>query len=179
MKKIPGLTFIFSFLFIGMLSSQKPTYVIHLSNPIGLLNKVGGKFEMKTDHMGFLISANKYFDLIVPHYPGVQMGLEWRSYSVKSLNTKKETFYYSKLIGGHQYFRQQSGDGFSNIKEVPESYYYGLGVGIGKHYNFNHFFLEINGGIKGVLSTVKQEPAFYITGPGSFIDLHLNFGYQF
>jgi len=174
-----GLTLFLSFIVIGHLFSQNPTYAIHLSNPIGFLNKVGAKFELKTNRMGFLLCANNYFDIIVPHYPGVQLGLEWRAYSANDSNKKNDTFYYTKLIGGHQNFRHQSGDGFTNIREVPEGYYYGLGVGVGKQYNFNHYFIELNGGLKGVLSTVNQEPAFYITGPASFLDLHLNFGYQF
>jgi hypothetical protein len=52
-------------------------------------------------------------------------------------------------------------------------------MGVGRHINFNWFFMDVSTGLKIAYSTVKQANAFYIGGPASYFDLHFNFGFQF
>lgn len=179
MNKKLGFTVLLSIFFLSFSFGQKTNVAIHISNPLGAFNKLGCKIELRSNRMGFLLTATRYFDIAIPHYPGTQLGTEWRYYSAKDTLSKKENFFYSKLIVGHQEDRARSGDGFTSTNIVPEGYYGGIGIGIGRRYNFKQFFLEVNGGLKGVFSSVKQELPFYLTGPGAFIDLHFNFGFQF
>ena len=62
---------------------------------------------------------------------------------------------------------------------MPEGNYYGAGAGVGRQWRYGHFFMDLNMGFKYVASQFKQASAFYITGPGSFLDLHFNIGLQF
>jgi len=157
---------------------QKPEFALQLSNPLGLFQKVGGKFEYKLNQTGLLFCATRYYGTL-PDYPGTQLGVEWRHYSLPMLNKRSENFFYAKLISGYQEERVSYGSSFFSHNYVPGGYYHGIGAGIGKHINYNHFFIEFNGGLKAVYSTVKQEAAFYLSGPASVIDLHFNLGYQF
>lgn len=165
---------------LGTLSSQTPppTIAFHFCNPIALYQKVGAKIEYRTNQMGFLISAIQYYGTS-PAYPGTQLALEWRKYAPFESERRSENFFYAKLIGGYQQHLNGSGASFLAVTEVPEGNYFGAGAGVGKHLNFNHFFLDLNAGLKAIASSVKQESAFYISGPASFLDLHLNIGYQF
>lgn len=177
MKKLI-VTTVFSVIFLGHIFCKEPTIALHVYNPLGLIQKVGGKVEYRANRMGFLFGAIRYYGSI-PSYPGTQFGLEWRKYSIPQPTKKAVNFFYTKLIAGHQEHLEAQGSGFLSVSEIPEGNYYGAGAGVGRHINFNHFFIDINAGLKYVASTVKQETAFYITGPASYLDLHFNFGFQF
>lgn len=128
--------------------------------------------------MGFLLYGIQYYGSL-PDYPGTQLGVEWRKYALAKSTKRSENFLYVKLLSGHQQQRDQYGSGFTNHFAVPEGYYYGAGLGIGKHLNFNRFFLDFNGGLKIVKSTVSQDISFFLTGPASYLDIHFNLGFQF
>lgn len=166
------------FVIINSTYSQKHKTAIHIYNPIGMFQKAGAKLEYRTNTIGFLIMGIKYYGSL-PKYPGTQAGLELRLYSKNEDTKKHENFFYSKFFGGHQDYSAGEGDGFTRKQEVPESDYYGLGAGWGRHFNFNHFFIDFNTGLKYTISNPKQNTAFYLTGPGSYLDLHFNLGYQF
>ena len=168
------------FLFqIVSVAKQRSTFAVHLSNPLGYFNKAGIKLEYQRNRFGFLLGAAKYFDIIVPHYPGSQFMAEGRLYQKLDSNQKSRNFFYSKVLAGHLRYRPFTGSGFTAIQEVPESDYWGFGVGVGKKVAIKNFFFEINTGAKIVFPSVAQKLAFYVTGPGSIIDLHFNFGLQF
>jgi hypothetical protein len=158
--------------------SQEHSFALHIFNPIATFQKAGAKIEFRNDKMGFLIMGIQYYGSM-PQYHGTQAGLELRNYQKQDDAQKHENFIYYKAFGGHQQFVPQSGEGFFNLAEIPEGYYYGLGAGVGRHFNYNHFFIDINAGLKYALSTVTQDKAFYITGPASILDLHFNLGFQF
>ncbi len=176
MKKLILVAFLFT-IFVGVVYCQASKYALHVTNPIGFIQKAGVKFEYRTPQTGWLLALTQYYGTI-PDYPGTQLGIEWRHYAL-SESKRGENFLYAKLIAGHQQFRAQYGDGFFNHFEVPESYYGGLGAGVGRKISFNHFFIDLNIGLKASLSTITQDNIFYIVGPASFLDLHANIGYQF
>ncbi len=177
MKKLLIILIIFS-VSLADIYSQERTVAFHIYNPLGLFQKAGGKIEFRTNQMGFLLGAIQYYGSL-PSYPGTQFGLEWRHYSIAKPEKKSENFLYTKLIAGHQEHLDATGDGFFAVNEVPEGNYYGAGAGIGKHINYGHFFTDFNAGLKFVLSNVKQESTFYLSGPASYLDLHFNLGFQF
>ncbi|MDZ4668757.1 MAG: hypothetical protein SGJ00_12880 [bacterium] len=161
---------------IGKLYAQNSSFALHIYNPLGMFQKVGAKFEYRKNKMGFLIMGIQYYGYL-PSYPGTQVGLESRYYT--NPFNKNENFIYGKVYGGYQQHTNASGDGFLRRAEVPASNYYGFGGGVGRHFNYQHFFIDINTGLKFSLSDVKQDDAFFITGPASYLDLHFNLGFQF
>jgi len=163
-------------LFLGKSNAQKPNFAIHIYNPLAMFQKAGVKLEYRNKKMGFLITGIQYYGSL-PKYPGTQLGIETRYYS--NLLNKNEKFIYGKVYGGYQQQVNASGSGFFNQSEVSAGNYYGVGGGIGKHFNFRYFFIDINTGLKISFSDVKQKDAFFITGPASYLDLHFNLGFQF
>jgi len=177
MRKLLAIICITLFI-TGQVISQDSKIALHIYNPTNLFQKAGAKVEYRSDQMGFLVGAIQYYGSI-PSYPGTQLGLEVRHYALSDLNMKKEKFIYARVLAGHQEHMNAKGDGFLSVSEVPEGNYYGAGAGIGRHFNYGHFFIDINAGLKYVYLDVKQEVAFYITGPASYLDLHFNVGFQF
>ena len=63
----------------------------------------------------------------------------------------------------------------------PGNYFF-AGGGVGRHFNFDWFFLEINMGIKYTYVTnppdVYNEHLFYSFGPGAIPDINGHFGIQ-
>lgn len=169
---------LFSFILIGSAFTQENNFAIHISNPLGMFQKVGVKLEFRTGRVGFLLTGIKYFGTL-PKYSGEQGGGEFRLYNKDEEPKKHDKFLYVKLNAGHIDNFEGSGEGFTSIKPIPESNYYAIATGIGKHFNFNHFFIDINVGLNYAVPKVKQDISFYITGPGSFLDLKLNWGFQF
>lgn len=177
MKKLI-LILICSSVFLVNTYCQESTFALHLYNPIGLFQKVGGKVEYRTNRMGILVGAIQYYGS-TPTYPGTQLGLEWRNYSIPVPDRKGENFFYARMLAGHQEHLDAQGFGLFDVSEIPKGDYYGAGAGVGRHINFNHFFIDVNAGLKIVVSTVKQDDTFYLSGPASYLDLHFNCGFQF
>ena len=169
---------LFSIFIFSNVYAQKNTFAIHVSNPLGMYQKTGLKLEYKQKQLGLLLTGLYYYG-VLPKYPGAQIGVEGRYYNQPDSIKIHQNFIYSKLYYGHQQHVNQSGDGFFNRAEVPASNYYGAGIGIGRHFNFGQFFLDFNTGFKYTLTDVNQATAFFITGPGSYLDLHLNLGFQY
>ena len=169
---------LFSFLLVLNIFAQKSIFVFHISNPLGMIQKAGIKVEIRAKQLGFLATGTKYYGSL-PKYPGMQVGLETRYYFKNDSIKKHENFVYAKYIYGHQYYVARSGDGFSSRPEVPENYYHAIGGGVGRHFNFDNFFIEFNGGFKYAISDIGRSSAFYFSRPGSYFNLHLNFGFQF
>jgi len=170
------LSLLLVILFLNLSWAQKHSFSIHLSNPIALFQKAGIKLEYKTSKIGLLLAGTQYYGNL-PRYPGTQLGVETRFY--RNATEKREDYIYGKILGGYQQAVAASGDGFFRREKVDAGNYYGAGIGLGRRYHFNHLFLDLQGGLKYTQSDVPQADAFYITGPGSFLDLHLNFGFQF
>lgn len=177
MKKLVLILILFA-ISLESAYSQESKVAFHIYNPIGLYQKAGGKFEYRANQMGLLLCAIQYYGSS-PSYPGTQLGLEWRRYSAPKVESKGENFFYTKFIAGHQNHMNSQGSGFFSVGDIPAGNYYGAGVGVGRHINYGHFFIDLNGGLKFSLSTVKQESAFYLSGPASYLDLHFNIGFQF
>ncbi len=163
----------------GKAYGQKPpAFAIHIASPIALVYKFGVKVEWRPyyDH-AFLLSFNQYYK----YYPGYQGAFEYRMY-FHAHNSVHENIIYFK-----------AGNGFADFKEAPsfaptpESYsapgtYYFGGAGIGRHFNFGNFFLDLCAGLKYsyVVNPPKlyDERLFYSIGPGSIPDVHFTFGLQ-
>jgi hypothetical protein len=162
---------------ICTIQAQSNKAAIHLSNPLVLLAKAGLKVEYRTDKTGYLLMGKLYYGGL-PRYPGEKVEAIVRNYWNLE-GSRHENFFYGKLVAGHLQNYDGSGSGFTRIQNVPESNYYGVGVGVGRHYNFDRYFFEVIAGLKYVKPDVSQEAPFYISGPGSVIDLNFTVGIQF
>lgn len=162
--------------------SQENKFAFHISNPLGMFHKVGVKLEFRSNRIGFLLTGTKYYFTDFTPYSGKQFGGEVRLYSkkIKEQNYHENFLYIKRFSGNVDYYKRKSAGGFSpRAILIPASNYYGIGGGIGKHLSFKHLFIDLNvGGIYSV-PEVKQDRLFYGTGPGSYLDLKLNLGYQF
>lgn len=177
MKKLVSLLLLF-FLFSSSVTSHNPRFALHVRNPLTVFQKTTVKMEFSSLQSGILLFATQYYGSM-PDYPGTQVGIEGRHFLVPDERKRSTFFFYGKALGGYQQERAAYGEGFLSHDYVPSGFYSGLGGGVGTHINIHHFFIEFNGGLKGILSTSAQELPFYITGPGSVLELHFNLGYQF
>jgi hypothetical protein len=152
---------------------------IYFSNPISLLSKGRIKIEWRIDQSDALqLSLAGYYAI----FPGSQESLEYRRY-FRSPGVKSENFIYGKAgLGYNSTFQVNL---FSNGPDYdpnnPGNYYL-AGAGVGRHFNFGakeHFFLDLAAGFKYCGTSGHAAQLFYITGPGSTVDIHFHFGWQF
>ena len=149
---------------------------IHLSNPLGLLSKARIKIEYRLDtRHALLLSTAGYWGWC----PGLQGYAEYRNYHFVTRRT--ELFYYGKLGGG-------AGVEFGIAHGDTGPFTYALaGAGMGYHFNMGRsqrFFMDLAFGLKGCQQiTVAPEgndlQFFYISGPGSVVDINFHFGFTF
>ncbi len=162
-----------------------PHYAIYLTSPLGLLSKGGLKVEYRINMQNALLLGYTHY---WGFFPGYQGNLEYRKYfpARKSLS---ENFIYAKAgvgFGDYQYLKDYyQPDLFGDEKntfKAPGNYVL-AGGGIGRHINFDWFFIELNAGLKFAQvvgkTHVYNERLFYTTGPGSIVDFNLHFGVQF
>ena len=171
-------TLLMSLLGLANVSGQSTSFAIHVYNPLALFQKAGLKLELKHQRIGILLTGIQYYG-VLPKYPGTKGGLEGRYYSKRESPQKHVNFLYGKVLMGYQQHVDASGDGFFNKAEVLAGNYYGGGIGVGRHFNFGPWFFDLNTGLKYTYSPIERHKSFFITGPGSYLDLYFNVGYQF
>lgn len=143
-------------------------FAVHFTSPIGLLNKAGIKLEVRGGNTSVLLGATHYHAF----FPGEQFSIEGRKYLNWDGGKRGQFYGYVKGIGGHE-----NGDD----EHAHATDYFGGGIGLGKHINFRHFFIDLNGGLKYVGAVYPHaigDDTFYFTGPGAVLDIHFNFGFQ-
>lgn len=158
-------------------------FVFHIPSPLTWIAKIGIAVEYKVGvQRSMMFGYNAYWG----YFPGYQGYAVFRQY----VNTtyRGENFFYVKGGVGHADYSPGANAPVwvnpDNIPfDAPGDYVFG-GGGIGRHHNFGHFFIEAVLGLK--YSFVPKRPIenynekiFYTTGPGSFLDGGLNFGFQF
>lgn len=155
-----------------------PTFAAYFSTPTGYFYKFGVKAEYRIySENALLISYDDYWG----YYPGYQAALEYRLYF--STTTATENLIYMKL--GNGFADYESSPLFvtgKDLNKAPGTYYFG-GAGVGKHFNYKIFFIDIAAGLKFTYvinpPTQYNERMFYTMGPGSIPDVHIHFGFQF
>ena len=164
-----------------------PRFGIYFTSPIGVLSKAGVQGEYRVNlQNALLLSYTQYWGF----FPGSQGAFQYRMYFTdRRKESNSENFIYAKVgVGYAGYisrvdYKQMSifGDG-RNTDAAPGTYLFG-GGGVGRHINFDWFFIEINTGLKfaQVINppTVYNEHLFFLSGPGSYVDLNFHFGVQF
>ncbi len=157
-----------------------PKFAIHFTNPLGLGSKGGiyGQYRLNQQN-SFLLGYKWYWGF----FPGYQATTEYHRYFWSW--DKSEAFYYVKAgIGQAGYNPKPYFSGWDDPYKSPDGYIFG-GAGAGKRYNFGHFFMEFNVGLKFTQLQQKRPTVdynynlFHSLGPGSFVDINFHLGYQF
>ena len=159
------------------INGYSQSFAIHISSPFGLVNKFGLKAEYRQKNIGYLLFTNVYYGTVFAQ-PGSQFGAEGRYYFGTRRRVGGENFFYGKALGGVQNYVPSGGGGFFDQQEMLASYYYGVGAGVGRHFNLGAFFMEFNGGVKICVPSQNQGANYFVFGQGAAIDLHFNFGFQ-
>lgn len=160
---------------------RRPYHIsLHGMNPASIMNKYGGGLEIRNKNVSTLFNYAKYTGV----YPGKQYFLENQFY----LRTRKvhQYYIYTKFVFGETgYDGQKLGMFGKNDIQVPETVYYGAGMGFGKRLNYKFFFITVNAGLKycAVGTELPEEDRnmyilFKYTGPGSYVDIKMQFGIQ-
>lgn len=155
-----------------------PRLSVHFSNPLSLLSKGGLKAQYRiSQENSFLLGYRWYWGF----FPGYQVAAEYHHY-FRSFE-QSEAFFYGKIgFGNAGYEPKPYFSGWETSYTNPGGYAF-AGGGVGKRYNFGHFFIEGNAGLRLVQLVEKVEGynknLFYTTGPGSLVDLGINLGFQF
>lgn len=155
---------------------------LRASNPLGMMSKVGGGLEFRMRSVSFMPTYYTYYGA----YPSTLIGIEYNIFL--RTRTKHEYYFYAKAEGGNTSYDRSKLTYFNysgNDLSIKSNSCAGGGVGFGKRFNFNVFFLAVSGGFKYLafnppLNTNDQNlyRLFYLTGPGAIVDVHLQFGLQ-
>ncbi len=155
-----------------------PVFAIHITSPTGFFYKVGAEVEYRPYmDKALLLSFTQYYR----YFPGFQGAFEYRLY-FNTHGVAENIVYFKGGTGFADYVSSPSFVSSPDLNKAPGTYYFG-GAGVGRHFNFGHFFMELKAGLK--FTYVTRPPAqydqtlFYTIGPGSIPDVHFNFGLQF
>ena len=166
---------------------RRYTAALTLTNPLGVLNKYGGGIENRYGNIAYMFSYYKY----IAAYPGTTMDLDIRVYLRKRWlytrsNWSFQNFLYARGIFGDAGFDGPKLTilGYTNTTELLGQTYMGGAIGVGRRYSKSIFFATVRAGLRVVvLPDLLQEDKdtyrlFYVTGPGSILELNFQFGIQ-
>jgi hypothetical protein len=156
-----------------------------LNSPLSSTFKLGGGVEKRFRSVSYMASYWKYKGGV---YPGDQENLEIRYYLPrwKSFQPNFEWFLYARLVAGVAGYdgTKLKMFGYDHDIVLPPYLYGGGGMGFGRRYHFDYFFLGWKAGVKYVVIDGLEEEnknlfrLFYTTGPGSIVDVNFQFGLQ-
>lgn len=153
-------------------SSKSFINSVYINSPLGLFHgiRIMAEHNLSLDH-SILLSLEQYYGVATP---GIQTYLEYRKYNITD---KTANFKYAKIGIGQT--------------TVYNGVYALLGAGFGQQIRFGsskQFSLQFKEGLKlcpAISGNIEAQNSsvlrglFYITGPGAFVDLNINFGYKF
>jgi hypothetical protein len=162
---------------------------LHVTNPLGAASKIGGGLEFRKNNNATILTYKMFYGA----FKGKQYGIELEHF----FNNKRphQYFIYVKgIVGDTTRFVNTALSPFGHTQKIevgPETYI-GAGLGVGRRYNFNSFFVDWQLGLKycilsGDMDVYDSEyekarqsmfRLFRFTGPGSIIDAHLTLGIQ-
>lgn len=172
------LFFLLNTIFFSNLHAQSFRLAAHVSNPLSMGFKAGGKLEFTRKRNSLLLVGTQYFRSLF-NKAGTQAGLEWRVYTKPAEVLESKYFYYAKAIYGLVETTPRSGGFFLGSEGSPGFNYYGLGLGFGKKFYIGRFFLDSSVGLKYTYPDLPQGSWFYATGPGSIMDVRFYGGFEF
>ncbi len=151
---------------------------VHATNPLSLLSKAGVQLQYRLSSKHSVVAGYRHY---YGFFPGNQISIAYHRYF--ALNADDEFFVYGRGGAGDAgYIPKPYYAGAEDPYISPDKYLF-VGGGVGRRYNFGHFFIEVNAGLKlaGLVENKEgyNKNLFYATGPGSFLDCGLHLGLQF
>ena len=167
-------------LYFFLLSFAKPAaaqVTLYQSNPVGLLSKERLLLEVRFAPSHAVMLGHSFY---YGYCPGWQSMGVYRYYAKKSGQT--ELFYYAKVGYGNG---RENAISLKRDDTAPFDYALagggiGFQVSMGKN---QRWLFDLSGGLKafGLFNTTTRRDdfdLFYITGPGSIVDINAHFGFR-
>jgi hypothetical protein len=167
---------------------RKYTAALTFTNPLSATFKYGGGVEHRFHNFAYMFTYNRYYKSL---YPGVEIDLDIRIYLRKRYLWRRsgwsyQNFLYGRGIIGSAGFKGPNLTilGYTNKAELDEQFYSGGSMGFGRRFSKKIFFVTVRAGLRGiVLPDLQKEDKdlyrlFYVTGPGSVLELNFQFGIQ-
>lgn len=167
---------------------RRYTVALTATNPLSATFKYGGGIENRYGNVAYMVTYNKYYKAL---YKGDEMDLDIRVYLRKRWLYSRshwsyQNFLYGRGILGSAGFVGPNLTifGYENSTILPEQAYLGGSAGIGRRYSKSIFFATVRAGLRVcVLPDLTPENKdfyrlFYVTGPGSVLELNFQCGIQ-
>jgi hypothetical protein len=167
---------------------RRYTVALTATNPLSATFKYGGGIENRYGNVAYMVTYNKYYKSL---YPGDEMDLDIRVYLRKRWwyprsNWIFQNFLYARGIIGSAGFEGPNLTvlGYNNKGELPATDYMGGSMGIGRRYSKGVLFATVRAGLRVCVLpdlTVDERDfyrIFYLTGPGSLLELNFQCGLQ-
>jgi len=167
---------------------RKYSIAVTVTNPLSATFKYGGGLEYRFRNFAYVMSYNKYYKSL---YPGSEIDFDMRLYLRKRWMYSRshwsfQNFLYLRGIAGSAGFDGPNLTvlGYTNPAIRDETDYLAGAMGIGRRYSKNIFFFTVRAGVR--ITALPDLPSedkdlyrlFYVTGPGSVLELNFQFGIQ-
>ncbi|MCF8449737.1 MAG: hypothetical protein K9G49_07695 [Taibaiella sp.] len=164
------------------------TIAITATNPLSAMIKYGGGIEFRRKRVAYLASYHKY----VGAYYGTQYDFENRIYFRKQwmhIYNKwiyQDFFYFRTVVGDMAYDGEKFAVlGMKEKRYADPQFYAGFAPGYGRRHQKGAFFFTAKAGVRAMAIPALDKQIkslyrlFYVTGPGSIIELNFQAGLQF
>lgn len=164
------------------------TIALEITNPAGAASKYGAALEYRRGKWAYHIG--RYW------YNGVYTGKQcydfgWKRYFRRQWRHEKNNWVYQDFLQWRVFFgdAEYHPEKFEALG-LPTSYellyneYIGASMGYGRRYQKGPFFISVRGGLRGTYLGLPEEQKifhrlFYVSGPGSVVEVNGTFGVQF
>jgi len=157
-----------------------------LTNPAGVMSKYGFGLEYRRGRWAYCV--NRFWNVGV--YKGKSSDFGFKIYGRNQWRHQKnqwayENFVYVRVLSGESLYQPEKFPslGLPTSFETLLADYIGLSSGYGRRYQKGIFFVSVRGGLKATYMGLEEEAKiyhrlFYVSGPGSILEVNGTFGIQ-
>ncbi len=168
------------------MGEKEYTIAGYVTNPLSAVVKYGGGLEYRKRNLSYTFGYFKYTGAYFGAQYDAGMNFFLRNKWIHRNNDwiYQDFFYYRTIFGEAGYDGQKFA--FLGQKEdrfAEKQAYGGLALGFGRRYHKGVFFVNIRGGVRAIYLGIDREikslyRLFYVTGPGSIVEVNFQFGIQ-
>ncbi|MBX2904770.1 MAG: hypothetical protein KF744_01945 [Taibaiella sp.] len=157
-----------------------------LTNPTSVNSKYGFGVEYRRGRWAYCV--NRFWNVGV--YKGKSSDFGFKLYMRNQWRHQKnlwayENFVYMRVLSGESLYQPEKFEslGLPTSFETLVYDYLGLSSGYGRRYQKGIFFISVRAGLKGTYMGLAEEDKiyhrlFYVSGPGSVLEVNGTFGIQ-
>lgn len=157
-----------------------------LTNPAGVMSKYGFGVEYRRGRFAYCV--NRFWNVGV--YKGKSSDFGFKLYARNQWRHQRnnwayENFIYVRVLSGESLYQPEKFPslGLPNSFETLLASYIGMSSGYGRRYQKGIFFISVRAGLKGTYMGLEEEAKiyhrlFYVSGPGSVLEVNGTFGIQ-